>query len=922
MAQSNPFDQFDGPARAPVFGTPNPYKMPLERAELDSRTAALAKTKLETEALRQKMAQDAPDGAGILPRDQMVKALIDGRMAFPSGAALRAPYWQNLLSEVARQDPTFDAINYNARAKTRADFTSGKSAQNIKALNTAIGHLGQLNDQISGTASHNFTPLNALINGGMDVTGDPGPGLYNQTAGAVASELTQVFRGSGGAEADVKRYLGELSPNASAAQKAAAVRNIAGLLRSRLNEIGNQYQQGMGKSTDPLTLLNPHAQQVFTKLAPPEDDGSRPNVPSMTSSGGGPPFGGNGSAGGGAPGGGGTSGQGVATQPYEDQYNAEISRMTDRLIRQGKSAADINAAIGGGVGRTVNQADVTAAQNYLKTNPSYKGLLGEAVDKVPTTFLQRASASAPAALASGALDGVTAGFSDEALAGAKSLFGGGTYAQEHDAIDARNKALAQIHPTANTIGELGGGLLGSAGVEAGAGLGIARALGTTVVPEALAARGLWAARGGDAIYGGLSGAGSADDGNRLGGALGGAALGLGGGMFGRGVTRAVGGALTGVTNEAVRTLRDRGVPLTVGQTVGQSGIIGRAVKGVEDRLTGFPLVGDVINARRNEGFSGFNNAAFNEALAPIGATTGNIAQEQGVDLAQDAVGQGYNRALNGVRVQADAPFVQQMAPIVQRAQTLPDPMAARAGYTLNTRVGNSFGPNGELTGNGFQQSIRGLQQDASAVASEPYGHDFGQVAGDAQDALRGLLDRQSSATLPAFDDANQAFRNTEVLRSAVNTARNGGRTGETGLFAPSQLSDAAAANARRFGNTQGTTNQPFFDLSRAGQAVLPSKVADSGTAGRLAVTGGLAALGGGGAGLGALGGDAQSGGEAGLGVGGLLALGGTRTGQRVLAHLLADRPDLLVQAGQQVNRAAPIGGMFGASVGTQFLPSR
>lgn len=195
-----------------------------------------------------------------------VKALAEGRMAFPSGFALKTPYWQQMLSAVSQYDPNFDAVNYNARAKTRNDFTSGKNAQNIKALNTAIGHLGTLDEQIDGTSSAGLKLYNKAANLLSEETGNPGPTKFKQTASALASELTQVFRGSGGAEADIKRYLDELDVNASKDQKKAAVQNIANLLHSRTAAIGDQYNQGMGTTNDPLTLLNPHAQEVINRI--------------------------------------------------------------------------------------------------------------------------------------------------------------------------------------------------------------------------------------------------------------------------------------------------------------------------------------------------------------------------------------------------------------------------------------------------------------------------------------------------------------------------------------------------------------------------------------------------------------------------------------------------------------------------------
>lgn len=212
-----------------------------------------------------------------------VKALAEGRMAFATGAGMRSPYWQQMVQLVGQYDPQFDAVNYQARAATRKDFTSGKSAMNIKSLNTAIGHAGTLNDQIDGTASTSLTPLNYVENQVKTMTGNPGPTVFKQTAQALASELTTAFRGQGGAESDVVRNLQALSENASAAQKKAVLKNAVDLLQSRLESVGDQYNHGMGTTADPLTLLNPHAASTFSKLrgdpAPQSGQPAAPAVP-------------------------------------------------------------------------------------------------------------------------------------------------------------------------------------------------------------------------------------------------------------------------------------------------------------------------------------------------------------------------------------------------------------------------------------------------------------------------------------------------------------------------------------------------------------------------------------------------------------------------------------------------------------------
>jgi len=688
---------------------------------------------------------------------------------------------------------------------------------------------------------------------------------------------------------------------------------------------------------------------------------------------------------------------GGGTQTVADPTKAGVAARLNELLKSGAPDAQVQqyaASVG------ADPASLSAVLAFRKQNPGYRGNYNasdlELKDEQLGGFrgLANSAAQSPiGAYAINAADALTASNLDSLTA---------------------NPALARAGlegvRQANPYSSLAGTVTGSGLAAAGAELGLARAgLGAGA-----------AALVGDGLYGAAYGAGSSDDGSRLLGAAVGGVGGLGGGIAGRAAARGVGNALTGVRNADVQGLRAAGVPLTAGQATG--GVL----KGVEDRLSGLPVIGDMVNARRREGFEGFNRAAFGEGLAPINAGTGGVIAEQGIDAARAARSQAYRDALDPVQVQADAPFVADMQGVLRAGEALPDPMRANAGYTLNTRVGNSFsdgspiqrvgendgwnqyvyqsskgdipfevwppsrgrkgieiaidennvsganrlglrelreaashlraeypnaeyvygtrtsgaGPgriqnidlssipvaeaaSGSLTGNGFQQSIRGLRRDARAMENLPYGHDFGDVTRQAEGALEGLLQRQSPGTLPAYNAANTANRNVEVLRDAVNRARNGSRSGETGVFTPSQLADAAAANARRFGNGQGTTNQPFFDLSRAGQRVLPNSVPDSGTAGRAVVAGGLGLAGlGGGAGYAA--GDTTTGAGAGLGLAALLAAGGTRTGQRALTAALLDRPDVLIRAGEGVRRNARLGGIFGAPMlagaGVGLLP--
>ena len=89
---------------------------------------------------------------------KMVKALADGRMQFPTGTALKTPYWQQPVSAVQSYDPSAEAGSCTTRVATRKAFTSGKQANQINARNTTAGHLIRLQMQPRRWITQAFPP--------------------------------------------------------------------------------------------------------------------------------------------------------------------------------------------------------------------------------------------------------------------------------------------------------------------------------------------------------------------------------------------------------------------------------------------------------------------------------------------------------------------------------------------------------------------------------------------------------------------------------------------------------------------------------------------------------------------------------------------------------------------------------------------
>lgn len=212
-------------------------------------------------------------------RANQVKAIAEGRMAPPGGMALKSPQIQALMRDVAQYEPGFDLTSWTARNKTRADLASGKMGQNVSSFNTAIGHLATLDKAAEALNNYNFTPFNSVANLIKSKTGDPAIKNFEIARTAVADELTRAFRGSGGNVHDLVQWESAINAAGSPAQLKAAIKQAVDLLHSRIEAVGDQYNRGMGKTTDPLELLSPKAKASILKLeGRAEPEATRPTV--------------------------------------------------------------------------------------------------------------------------------------------------------------------------------------------------------------------------------------------------------------------------------------------------------------------------------------------------------------------------------------------------------------------------------------------------------------------------------------------------------------------------------------------------------------------------------------------------------------------------------------------------------------------
>ena len=224
---------------------------------------------------------------GLDPRiAATVKGYAEGRMPVPAGFALKSPYFQNLMKLVNQYDPTFDAALYSQRVAARRDFLGGgKSAASINAMNTVIGHLGELSSDAGKLGNTAYPLLNKIKNFATEQTGGAAPTNFMTRAHGVATEMMRVYRQTGaGSVSEIDNWFKSLDPSMSPAQQSGAFSVAAQMLEDKLASLQSQAEQGLGAQASQVQTIRPDSRATLDRLQGGPENGisDLPTVPAAS----------------------------------------------------------------------------------------------------------------------------------------------------------------------------------------------------------------------------------------------------------------------------------------------------------------------------------------------------------------------------------------------------------------------------------------------------------------------------------------------------------------------------------------------------------------------------------------------------------------------------------------------------------------
>lgn len=196
----------------------------------------------------------------------LAQRIADYKADPSSVASLRGNARTQLIQAAQILNPSFDMNLYQQRQKTLNDFAGGgKDYTNIKALNTAVGHLAELKQAADALKNRGATFWNALANGAESTFGDPRVVQFNTAANAVAGEMANIFKNSGGTDSEIRAWREQLSSSSSPAQLSTGINTLIDLMGSRLNAIKDSYKSVMNEDL-PFPVLSPTSQKTLQDI--------------------------------------------------------------------------------------------------------------------------------------------------------------------------------------------------------------------------------------------------------------------------------------------------------------------------------------------------------------------------------------------------------------------------------------------------------------------------------------------------------------------------------------------------------------------------------------------------------------------------------------------------------------------------------
>ena len=199
--------------------------------------------------------------------ESMAQMIASGRMAAPTGAALRNPATLNLMRRVGEINPDYAAQDFNTTKQALTQFTSGKLGASVRSFNVSLAHLDTLSNLADALNNKDTVAINKIGNYFSAQTGSPAPTNFEAAKKIVSDEIVKAIVGSGGGVADREEAAKTISAASSPEQLKGVINTYKDLMNGQLHGLQRQYEASTGR-TDFNRFLSPEALAVSSGQSP------------------------------------------------------------------------------------------------------------------------------------------------------------------------------------------------------------------------------------------------------------------------------------------------------------------------------------------------------------------------------------------------------------------------------------------------------------------------------------------------------------------------------------------------------------------------------------------------------------------------------------------------------------------------------
>ena len=223
-----------------------------------------------------RLAADAADATVMNPDEiDYYASMYNQTRTLPALGMGSAPLRQKILSRAAElgmaggANAADAAANVVANAQTRASeaatlrvFNSGLEGRRVTALNTAMEHLGTLDDLSKALQNNDVRLINTAGNAVAKQLGVAAPTNFNAAKQIVGAEIIKAIVNNGGGVTERREAADAINGAGSPAQLSGVISTYHSLLGGQLMSLKQQYETGTNR-TDFDKRLNPRVKKLL-----------------------------------------------------------------------------------------------------------------------------------------------------------------------------------------------------------------------------------------------------------------------------------------------------------------------------------------------------------------------------------------------------------------------------------------------------------------------------------------------------------------------------------------------------------------------------------------------------------------------------------------------------------------------------------